>query len=139
MTTTTATTTVPVARIVLTRAEGRAYECVTVPCATFKATDTLLRRWARTAPATGGYDKCDFRVEWADGETYNGRFDLKRTHTTGADMLGAQMRRFLGIHAGTFCPAGWTDERVAAYRRAYSSPEDQANAARMLESYQIGL
>jgi len=38
--------------------------------------DRLLFDWSQTAPRGGGYDKVDFTVNYEDGETYSGRYDL---------------------------------------------------------------
>lgn len=85
----------PVRSITITRAEGFEEELIS---RTFEGPQAWrlaaeeLRRWARTAPDRGGYDKCDFAIVWQDGTTYQGRYDLQR----GSDGdLGAQVRGVL--------------------------------------------
>jgi hypothetical protein len=85
----------PIRSITITRAEGFEEELITRafegPQAWRLAAEEL-RRWARTAPDRGGYDKCDFAIVWHDGTTYEGRYDLQR----GSDGdLGAQVRGVL--------------------------------------------
>jgi hypothetical protein len=56
-----------------------------------------LRQWSYTAPGNPsdklglGYDKCDFKVTFADGFEYDGRFDLTYH---GSTSLAAHMRSF---------------------------------------------
>jgi hypothetical protein len=66
----------------LVRAEGPTALCGPAPTvATWQDANNLLRNWSDTAPATGGYDKCDFKLvlEAASGQelVYHGRYDLK--------------------------------------------------------------
>jgi hypothetical protein len=80
---------IPVKTIRIQRAEGRigldSFDPVTVT--TWAEANAILRSWARTAPGPGqGYHKCDFTVTWADGETYNGRYDLEGRETETADL-----------------------------------------------------
>lgn len=62
--------------IKIERAEGRVEECIAVTVPTFAEAENVLNRWSRTAPKNGGYDKCDFYVNFEDGSTYSGRYDL---------------------------------------------------------------
>lgn len=63
----------------LTRAEGPTRECGKKQIATnWIDADKILKHWARNAPDSGGYYKCDFAVTYDDGEVYTGRYDLKR-------------------------------------------------------------
>lgn len=85
----------PVKSITLTRAEGLEHECgKPVTVSTWDAASATLSGWAWTAPKDGGYDKCLFTVEWANGETYQGRFDLEYRHVMDA-RLEHQIGRFL--------------------------------------------
>jgi hypothetical protein len=85
----------PVRSVTITRAEGFEEELITRAFQGPRAwglAATELRRWARTAPEGGCYDKCDFEVLWEDGTSYRGRYDLQR----GSDgNLGVQIRGFL--------------------------------------------
>lgn len=98
----TATSTVsksPVNFITLARAEGLEHECgKPVTVSTWDAASATLSGWAWSAPKDGGYDKCLFKVEWANGETYQGRFDLQYRHVMGAhveDQIASFLRYVL--------------------------------------------
>lgn len=99
-------------KITLDRAEGLASECVVVVVEgrnVWDQADAVLLQWSKTAPKSGGYDKCDFEVVYADGETYEGRYDLKH-HTIEHPDLGEHIRGFVGCVAGLVQPE-WTKER----------------------------
>ncbi len=104
----------PVTEICIRRIEGRigldSFDPVTVT--TWAEANATLRAWARTAPGPGqGYDKCDFTVTWADGETYNGRYDLEGQETETADLAAHVL-----AHA-RFMAGQW---------RSWASPEQYA-------------
>lgn len=94
---------IPVKSIWLDRAEGYTRDLETVTVSSFEAADAVLRKWARTAPEGGGYNKVDFKVTWEDGETYAGRYDLVRADTTKAS-LSTHMKEFCSFHGGLWCP-----------------------------------
>lgn len=123
--------------IVLTRAEGPADSCGhPVAVASFAAADDLLRAWSETAPARGGYDKCDVTITWPDGETYAGRFDLKHS-SCGAQSLAADMVETVAFYLGDACPEHMTGAQYAGYlqqlgddnRAAYERIREQLRAA----------
>lgn len=96
---------IPVKSVWLHRAEGPTNDLGEGVFPSLEAADDQLRRWARTAPKQGkGYDKTDFRIDWADGETYKGRYDLQREDTTKNNLLGSHIQHYLAFHAGIFCP-----------------------------------
>lgn len=130
-------------QIKLARAEGRPHECVTVTVDgrhgidVFYAAEQILSRWAATAPDTGGYDKCDFEVEYEDGETYDGRYDLVREDTTRFNKLGEHIRRFQEFCAGLYRPDHLSEEQYAAALRRQGGPSEAAKG--FLAKYQIGI
>lgn len=99
---------IPIKEIILHRAEGPSADCVKKTADSWGGANTILRDWARTAPEYGhGYDKVDFKVTWADGEVYDGRYDMTRTgedDDKGQD-LQRHIRDFLsfGVHK-LVCP-----------------------------------
>lgn len=121
--------------IFLERAEGLASECYAVTVTTWDAATAILQRWARTAPERG-YDKCDFRVTYEDGETYSGRFDLQRRHSTGLELLERHMRDHLQFCSGAWCPAHMGREEYEQFLER--RPDVRESARQFLESYQIG-
>ena len=93
----TQTEVVPVKRIILDRVEGPTESCGERIASDFRHTDLLLQGMAHTAPEQGrGYDKVDFKIEWEDGETYEGRYDLNKFGED--DDLGQSLVRHVRNH-----------------------------------------
>lgn len=84
----------------ITRAEGPTHLCgKKTPVSSWKEADAIFSEVARTAPTTGGYDKCDFRITFEDGETYEGRMDVKGNpdeNETLAQHVGQLARFYAG-------------------------------------------
>lgn len=117
------------------RAEGKSAECFTIECRTWKAADQMLKLWARTAPEPGqGYDKCDFTVTWEDGETYTGRYDLKRHDQDFPELLAYHIRSFIEFYAGTHKPEWMKPEQ---YQETIKGT-DHAEYINFLNNYEIG-
>lgn len=69
---------IAVTKIEITRCEGRTALCGKKRTfKTFASCALWLKSQASTFPKSGGYDKHDFTVAFADGRTYSGRFDAK--------------------------------------------------------------
>lgn len=99
--------------ITITRVEGTHDECdKPATVASFADADALLMQWSETAPKTGGYDKCDFVIQWANGDTYAGRYDLKH-HTCERPSVAQHMIDECEFHTGKYCPAHMSE---AAYQ-----------------------
>lgn len=98
----------------------------------------FLRAWKQQLDPQpgGGYYKTDFRVEWADGRVYAGRFDID--HDTPCD-LAAQVRRTCLFVIGKGKPRHWSEEQ---YRTFLNRTPNITSSARtllsLLEGYQIG-
>ncbi len=95
-----------------------------------------LLDWSEVAPKTGGYDKTDFTVTYADGQTYSGRYDLKHTSIEPVDLPG-HMQGFLGFYAGRMRPDHLTEERYRSFL-ATVPEDDKLGAAQFLDTYEIG-
>jgi hypothetical protein len=129
---------VPPKEIWIRRAEGRTRECVTVTLTgerLFYQAAGVFARWRGTAPEGGGYHKCDFRVTYADGETYEGRFDLTRD---GSCDLASHMRHHCEGGAGRWYPPHTNEARWATYLRDVVGEERVAAYGKFLDGYQIG-
>lgn len=95
-----------VTKVWLRRAEGPTELCTGwIEFASFDDANTQLQMWATTAPDTGGYDKCDFKVEYdndTDDDAYEGRFDLQYEHRVGGRLIQEHMEAFIlwywGLH-----------------------------------------
>lgn len=99
--------------ITITGAEGRhSGEVVTVN--DWPAATVLLLRWSTTAPKSGGYDKHDFIITFQDGETYEGRYDLKH-HTVEWPNLKRHVVSFVKFMAGLHQPIYMSAKDYEAY------------------------
>ncbi|MCL0084231.1 DUF192 domain-containing protein, partial [Dehalococcoidia bacterium] len=66
--------------------------------------NSLLRKWSETAPRRGkGYHKVSFIVTYEDGETYQGRFDLRHNTVEYPD-LAEHIYRSVAFYAGRYRP-----------------------------------
>jgi len=118
----------------LVRAEGPTAECgpakiTSTGSEAMRDAQLQLRRWAHTAPAKGGYDKCDFTLVFEDGTRYKGRYDLKHESIEAVDLPG-HMRSHLEYYSGRYCPAWLKAERGGEqrYQRSVQDiPEDERN------------
>jgi len=125
-------------KITLHRAEGPSAECITVEVRTFAEAERVLRKWRETAPGPGGgYDKTDFIVHYADGETYIGRIDLERENPETSDLAG-HMNDSLKFYTGEFCPPHMTQNEYETYLSTYANPENRVGSHAWLRTYQIG-
>ena len=91
---------VNIKKIELERLEGPISSCTSVECKTFTEANWMLYVWSASAPKDFGYDKYRFSIEWEDGETYTGRYDLvhysRRTDEgTGKPDLVAHIMGFI--------------------------------------------
>jgi len=128
---------IPVKEITITRAEGLRSEVdkpVTVKGSdAWEKVDSILLRWSYTAPSGGGYDKCDFSVKFADGETYNGRYDLKH-YTIEYPHLAQHVYDFVRFHAGQW--SSWMNE--AQYAEYMSHNKMLEESKKFLATYAVG-
>lgn len=111
----------------LVRAEGSHAECgsakiTSAGLAAMQDAQAQLRRWADTAPAKGGYDKCDFTIEFDDGSIYEGRYDLKHWSCETVDLPG-HIRGHLEYYSGRFCPS-WLKHKPGGEARYQESVRD---------------
>lgn len=93
-----------------------------------------LSTWSNDAPKDGCYDKTDFKIVWADGEVYEGRYDLQHWSVEFPDLAG-HVRDFLMFYAGQRCPNHMTTEEYEAY--VGREPETMATCAAWLTKYSL--
>ncbi len=127
-------------RITLDRAEGLTSECgPKPPVTTFAEANALLRRMAHTAPPKGrGYDKTDFKIEFADGQVYEGRIDLQcDVYETIEEHVLQFCRFYSGRMTAAELPSHLTMDRYKMVVGRYSD-SDRASAAEWLDKYQFG-
>lgn len=132
---------IPVKKIWLNRAEGPTKETGQRHFASFEAADAQLALWAHTAPKKGhGYNKVDFKIEWADGETYQGRYDLSKDDEIRHNLLGSHIQHYLNFHAGLFCPESMSRGDYERYLNQVGCGEGSQNRAdtlNFLMNYQL--
>ncbi len=132
-------------RIRIERAEGVIGETGKVSIDTrwddtdlFVVADQVLYGMSQSAPTTGGYDKCDFTIEFADGETYEGRYDMQGvTPNQRFESLSMHVRRFLSIAAGRYRPADLSVERYRAIHK-HQPEEHTRGCGEWLDKYELG-
>lgn len=78
---------IKVKAIVITRQGGPIQFFYDVVLGNWAETDAILKLWAKTAPNTGYYDNCEFRVFFEDGNVYSGSYHLKQHDTFLKDLL----------------------------------------------------
>jgi hypothetical protein len=123
--------------ITITRAEGRTFECITVTLTGQDCMDQAVRKlrdWAGTAPDLG-YHKCDFKIEFDDGETFKGRYDLHRpedTETTLREQVQASFDMAMGKR-----PKGMPVDRFERLMRLPWMREGNAELRPFVETHEI--
>lgn len=135
---------IPAVKVEITRAEGLISETgkpVILPRDldignVWEAADRILYQWSKTAP-TQGYDKCDFLITWEDGETYEGRYDLKH-HTVEYPDLAKHIYNFAMFHAGLW--KSWMDEKQYRDYLGRSPAADMIpKFQHFLQTYELGV
>lgn len=129
--------------ITLTRAEGRIEE-TGKPIMLHKwqhpdiwaAADKVLFDWSSTAPKDGSYHKVDFTVEYEDGKTYTGRYDLVH-HTRRYPSLAKHVYEFVRFSAGKW-PGALPLNEYAVLMDHKPWKEQTKEFAKFLEKYSIG-
>ncbi|MCA8270374.1 hypothetical protein [Burkholderia vietnamiensis] len=125
-----------VKRITVTRGEGPADLCgKQKSVSTFDHANLVLSRWSATAPDSGGYDKCDFEIEFQDGSTYQGRYDLKHFTCATANLAG-HVQELALFYTGRHTPAHMTPERHQAFLSGHR--ETVASYQTLIDKYEIG-
>jgi hypothetical protein len=132
---------VPVASITITRAEGRSHECgKTVTVTSWASAKAILFSWSMTAPRDLGYHKCDFVVTWADGETHEGRYDLKH-YTCESPNLARHVAWFYSCYGLRRIPPHYDNdkdrERFIAHVHEVMSQEEIAGCLDRLDRYDL--
>lgn len=103
---------IKVKEVWLNRAEGPKGQTGERIVHSLEAADEVLKKWAQTAPKPGGgYDKTDFKVTFDDGETYEGRYDLKQEDRKKKSLLGTHIQENLVFYGGLHRPSHLTAEQ----------------------------
>lgn len=126
-------------KIEISRAEGSIHECgIWHTVESWEAADALLNTWSHTASENGGSDKCDFKITFADDDTYNGTFYLKhwrcQLESDYSLSLSNHVEKHLRISSGEK-PQWMDDERWKALNKIYAKQRQEA--IRFLETKDI--
>lgn len=108
------------------RAEGPTELCKSYTFSNVPSAEAYLRKGAYTAPATGGYDKHDFKITFSDGDTYEGRIDLERKHVAGYSIRD-HVIGYMKFLAGERKPAHMTEREYQSFLTRTGS-QDEAKA-----------
>lgn len=81
----------------------------------FREADRIMFQQAESAPKNGGYDKCDYTVEWADGSTYQGRYDMKHPDSRGFVFFSDCFWDGVTFYAGYNIPSHFTLKKYTAF------------------------
>jgi len=128
-------------KIWLHRAEGPSDLCVEKTfqgddC--WKQADVQLDTWAQTAPKSGGYDKTDFKVKFADGEDYCGRFDLQHPDVPNRESsLADHIAHFILFCAGHYRPPGMSEEKYEKLMKTDRFKHDIDDFIEFWNTYEI--
>lgn len=130
--------TIGVKRIEFERAEGMIEECGPHAFFSWKDVNEHVKKAARTAPASGGYDKCDVVVEWQDGTRRYIRFDMERSHVTAPSPVSDEFLASIKFYSGRHCPPHMTSADYRSYLANFDG-DIVALAAKLLDGgYDLG-
>ncbi len=129
---------IKVKSIYIERAEGMAEECYGVTVYSINAANNILRLWSETV-REGGYDKCDFKIVFEDGNTYDGRYDLENMKKGLPDLAG-HVKSFVNFLAGIAPEWMKKDKSILARYQAdiAANPERAEEAKKWLTTYDLG-
>lgn len=132
------TTKIAVKSITIARAEGLSHECYETKHETWASAESRISRICATAPKKGGYDKCDFKIEWADGQVYEGRYDAAFPGSRSYEgTLAGHVEGNLIFRSGSRCPAHLNEnkyQQMLANQEKYR-PGIKAESLRLFVGY----
>ena len=133
---------IPMTQIIIDRQEGPVDLCKTCLFTSFKDADAYLKSVCQGMdPKSVTYNKCAFKVCYADGDEYEGRFDACHPHARNHELpdLGLRVRRYLEFVAGLSKPDHMTADEfdAARARRREATPQAEADAIRWLKTYAL--
>lgn len=127
---------IQVREIEIRRAEGPTWTLEDITVGSFREANQKLFDASQTAPETGGYNKVDFTITFEDGETYEGRYDLKHWSVEVPD-LRKHVVTHLEVLAGYTVPA-WMSEKIYDEMMERNEREGFARQARdFLDTYAV--
>jgi hypothetical protein len=100
----------------------------------FDIVNKKISDWSITAPYKGnGYNKCDFTLEWENGKTYGGRFDMQ----FGYNNLSDHIKKYLTFYVKK---PWYLDQKTYDQYIAYQNSRNSdfiPKCKDLLENYQL--
>jgi Large polyvalent protein associated domain 25 len=90
---------------------------------TFAEADQVIKQIAAKAPNDGTYDKTSFRIEWEDGQTYEGRVDVQRKHIFDYS-LSQHVKDYALYRAGMKKPSNYSQEEYESLLQTFGGIEE---------------
>ncbi|WP_054029191.1 hypothetical protein [Bacillus sp. FJAT-28004] len=119
------TTDVRIKKITITRGEGPSKLCgIPYFADTWEGANEILAKMAIHAPDSGGYDKTDFDIEFNNGETYRGTYDLKYQDRIYGDLY-RHVKDNCEFYAGKCNPLPSHIKSEAVYLQIIGDPKQQ--------------
>jgi hypothetical protein len=100
-----------------------------------KANALIAQIAARCPKDMLGCLKCGFTVTFDDGDTYEGRFEVK---PFGSGTLEAHIKHHCEFHSGRATAPWMGEKRYRAFLEDVVKPEAQAAYAKILDEYELG-
>lgn len=130
---------VAVKTITVTRAEGPSDSCRKPETATtYDHANLILARWSNTAPRSGGYDKCDFVIVFADDSKYHGTYDLKHWSMQAPNLAG-HIQELALFYTARETPAHMTQQRHRNFLQSARERDTAHVYQKILDGYDIAL
>lgn len=127
---------IQIRKITVQCAEGPSYLCRPKTASNFEEANHLLHAISHDGPDLGYY-KTDFTIEFEDGNTYEGRYDVYRWDNPDRELIDLQghVRRFVRFYGGLSKPAHLTEKQ---YETVIGRSGDQrAKYREFLEKYEV--
>lgn len=123
---------IKIKKVIITWKEGLIQESNMYPM-TFRSirdANRQIRANALSAPRTGGYDKHGFKIVWENGETYEGRMDVKYPGLPNNDLdMSHHIKEHLRWLTKTSSDNFW---------RTRITDKEREHAKKMLKMYELG-
>ena len=112
--------------ILFNRAEGPSAQCIKRNFTSFPEVNEYMLEMSKTAPKQNAeYDKCDFTVDFGNGDTYTGRYDLVHYSVKTPD-LPEYIKEQLLFMSGELRPAHMTISQYEECISTYGSLKQEA-------------
>ncbi|WP_342051280.1 MULTISPECIES: hypothetical protein [unclassified Cupriavidus] len=126
-----------VTSISLTRVEGTSASGITERVASWEQADATMQRWSEAVARDSACEKCEFFVEWANGATYRGRYDLVNCRDAMPG-LASHVRELAYLYTGRQAPKHMTPAIYAAFLEMHSTQAMASDYRKLLAHNDLG-